>query len=197
MKKITALILALVLALGAAAFADTLPAFKPEAGEPDDPGYAIDLLLSDVERAKEDFSYEDGNVVIPAAIIYKITVLKGETSTYKVYGTFCTDIYRVNGDVLERLAGITRQGMITLELSKDGKWTVIGEEYAQDETFEADQERIAGGSADLLARFRDREKNERSYAAVRKANIRQYVQDNGLGITAYQDYGWDPVPLDP
>ena len=97
--------------------------------------------------------------------------------------------------MLERIAGITEQGYITLERQEDGNWTVTGEEFAQEGTYVEDLERIADGNAELLRQYQDRENNEIFYENARKANIAGYAERNALQITGYRDSGGVVIPL--
>lgn len=195
MKKAIALVLALILAIGAvSAFAEELPAFEPKAS--DTVNYPVEKLLSDVDRAKQNYRFEEGCVVIPVAVVYKVAgVPDPNADIFKVYGSFYTDVYKLNGEVLEFISGGTDQGVITVEKKADGNWTVIAEEYARDGTYTDDLKRIAGSDAELLGQYLETENNEAHYETARRENITRYVESNDLSITGYKDYGSDAVSL--
>lgn len=65
-----------------------------------------------------------------------------------------------------------------------------GEDYAED------LKRFAGGDEALLKKYQEAsDLMAPAQAEIRTRLIREYVESNGLNISAYQDYGWDPVPL--
>ena len=197
MKKTFAIVLILIMAFSAvSAFTEGLPAYEPLAYSSNEFNDPIERMLSDAERAKEDLLFEDGCVVIPVANIYYMAgVPDTEDSVFNVYGTFHRDVYKLDGEVLERVAGITEQGYITLKRSEDETWTVTGEEFAQEGTYVEDLERIAEGNAELLAQYQDGENNEIFYENARKANIAGYAERNALQITGYRDSGGVVIPL--
>ena len=197
MKKTFAIVLILIMAFSAvSAFTEGLPAYEPLAYSSNEFNDPIERMLSDTERAKEDLLFEDGCVVIPVANIYYMAgVPDTEDSVFNVYGTFHKDVYKLDCEVLERVAGITEQGYITLEKQEDGNWTVTGEEFAQEGTYVEDLERIADGNAELLRQYQDRENNEIFYENARKANIAGYAERNALQITGNRDSGGVVIPL--
>ncbi len=85
------------------AFTEGLPAYEPLAYSSNEFNDPIERMLSDTERAKEDLLFEDGCVVIPVANIYYMAgVPDTEDSVFNVYGTFHRDVYKLDGEVLER-----------------------------------------------------------------------------------------------
>ena len=140
------------------------------------------------------FKTEPGYVTIPCPIILK-TEMTDDTHAV-VYGSFWILNYVKRGDKLVNISGGEYPGIMTLEKTGDG-WTVTGREDAGiGEDYTADIERFAAG---------DKELEEKYFAAsdllagpqqeIRTRFIREYAEANGLGVNAYQDYGWDPVPL--
>ena len=58
----------------------------------------------------------------------------------------------------------------------------------------ADIKRFADGDSDLEAKYFAAE-DLKANQEIRTQFIKAYVEGNDLEITAYQDYGWDPIPL--
>ena len=171
--------------------AEQLPVYSYTGDDPIE-GAIANALARD-ERA-EMYKTEPGYVTIPCAIIFR-TELTDDTHA-KVYGDFWILNYVKRGNVLENISGGEYPGIIMLE--KDGdQWKITETEVAGDgEDYTADIERFADGDRELADSFfaaadLDAEANQ----AIRTRFIKAYVEANGLDVTAYQDFGWDPVSL--
>ena len=142
----------------------------------------------------ENFLTEPGAVMIPVVTIHK-TVQEDDTHA-KVFGSFWILNYAKRGDVLMCLSGGEFPGIASLE--KDGQgWRMTGLEEAGDgEDYAADLERFADGDKELLQKYLDcSDLSQEAQTNNRIRLMRDYVESNSLGITSFQDYGWDPVPL--
>ena len=153
---------------------------KPETGavtnEPGLPAYAysgddpIEGAIADYlagnERAKE-YLTEPGYVTIPCPIIHKTEMIDD-----------------------------THAAVIMLE-NADSRWQVTAMEEAGDgEDYVEDIERFADGDQELADQyFAGADLGAEANQAIRTRFIKAYVEANGLNITAYQDYGWEPVKL--
>lgn len=160
----------------------------------DDPiaGAIANMLAGDARAAM--YKTEEGYVTIPCPIIHR-TVLIDQTHT-KVYGSFWILNYVKRGQILHNISGGEYPGVITLEKVND-QWQVTDMEEAGDgEDYTADIERFANGDTELANKyFEAANLGAPEQAAIRTQYIREYVEANNLDVTAYQDYGWDPVAL--
>ena len=144
-----------------------------------------------------DFGYtaEAGGVLIPAPIVLKEDISEDGTKA-TVYGNFWIFAYKLNGTILECTAGGENPGIINLE-KKDGEWVVTSAEYAGDgEEYKKSITKFANGDADLEKEYYAAGDASEGYLPqYLRSYIIGYVQLNGLEniITAYQDYGQDPV----
>ncbi len=110
----------------------------------------------------------------------------------KVYGIFWVQDYRLNGTVLENVSGGSFPGVIKGK-ETDGKW-----EFTE-------MERVAQGSGNAESAkkiFGDRYEvytqlisDDDVRATFRMEAIKDYVKANDLNVTAYRDYGCDPVEI--
>ena len=180
---------------------------KPETGavtnEPGLPAYAysgddpIEGAIADYlagnERAKE-YLTEPGYVTIPCPIIHKTDMI--DDTHAKVYGSFWILNYVRRGETLFNISGGEYPAVIMLE-NADGRWQVTAMEEAGDgEDYVEDIERFADGDKELADQyFAGADLGAEANQAIRGQFIKAYVEANGLNITAYQDYGWDPVEL--
>ena len=171
--------------------APALPAYSYTGSDPLE-GAVAEALAKD-NRAGE-YRTEPGYVTIPCPIIHRTEMADDTHAT--VYGSFWILNYVRRGQILHNISGGEYPGIMTLEKAGD-EWQVTGLEEAGDgDEYAADIRRFANG---------DRELEEAYFAAadlgasmpqeIRTRFIREYAEANGLDITAYQDYGWDPVAL--
>ncbi len=191
-KRLAMLLAVLMLTAAVSAGAETgLPAYKYTGGDPIE-GAIANALASD-GRA-EQFLTEPGCVTIPCPIIHQTEMI--DDTHAKVYGTCWILNYVQKGEILESISGGEIPAVILLE-KVDGEWQVISMEEADiGEDYDLDIQRFAHGDEALEDRY---------YAAsdldapenreIRTRLIRDYVDANRLAVTAYRDYGWDPVEL--
>ena len=79
-----------------------------------------------------------------------------------------------------------------MHISKDD-YTVTAFDVVEDGgNFESSAKEIFGDKYD---QFMAAESDQEAREALRKHIIETYVKANGLEVTKYQDYGWDPVEL--
>ena len=154
---------------------------------------AIAAYLASDERANE-YLTEPGFVSIPCPIIHKIEMVSDAEA--KVYGSFWIMNYVKRGEVLFNISGGEFPAVITLK-NVDGQWQVSDMETAGDgDDYAADIKRFAAGDSKLEEKyFAGSDLGKEANQAVRMQFIKAYVDANGLNITAYQDYGWDPIEL--
>jgi len=158
----------------------------------DDPveGAIANALARDEQAGM--YKTEPGYVTIPCVNIFKTEQI--DETHAKVYGDFWILNYVKHGNVLENISGGEYPGIMTLE--KDGnQWKVIETEVAGDgEDYIADIERFAGGNQELAdSFFAAADLMAEANQEIRTRFIKAYVEANNLEVTAYQDFGWDPV----
>jgi len=95
------------------------------------------------------------------------------------------------------ISGGEYPGIISLE-KVNGEWQMTAmEEAGNGDDYAADIIRFADGDKELEERFfSGADLESEANKAIRTLFVKAYVEANGLDITAYQDYGWEPVPLD-
>jgi len=80
-----------------------------------------------------------------------------------------------------------------LKKNPDGSCSVTSFDQVEDGSdFDSSAKKIFG---DKYERLQEIMSDDKSRDGFRTAMIKNYVEDNGLGITQYQDYGMDPVSL--
>lgn len=134
--------------------------------------------------------YSDYDVSIPCPVI--ISEDESDNSDIKVYGNFWIFNYNLNGDILEFTSGGSYPGCIHIKSTDEG-YEVISMDLVEDGSdFEDSAKKIFG---DLYDTFILDGESETIREELRAQIIANYVAANELSITAYQDYGSDPVAL--
>lgn len=107
-------------------------------------------------------------------------------------GDFWVLWYNQVGDTLKCISGGNHSGLMTL-VKKDGKYAVTSFEQTDNGAGnEASAKRIFGSYFDI---YQNVHSNERVREAVRQEQLREYVKQNNLKVSYYQDYGWPAVEL--
>ena len=134
--------------------------------------------------------YDKSQVCIPCPII--IAEDESDKSDIRVYGNFWIFNYDLNGDILENTSGGSYPGCIHVK-STDAGYEVTSAEIVEDGTgFTDSAKKIFGKYYD---KFMKEGEDEKLREETRAQIIANYAAANDLKISAYQDYGWDPVML--
>lgn len=134
--------------------------------------------------------YEKADVGIPCVII--IDTDESDPDDIRVWGDFWYNTYDLDGETLFCKAGGDYPGCIHL------KQTDSGYEVSEMEIVGDGSENIPSAKKIFGERYEAYEavvSDTDNREKVRKQIISDYVKANSLKITAYQDYGWDPVEL--
>lgn len=171
--------------------APALPAYTYTGDDPVE-GAIAEMLAS---KGAEMYRTEPGFVSIPCPIILKTEMTDDAHAT--VYGSFWIQNYVRRGQCLVSISGGECPAVIQLEKA-DGAWRVTSVEEAGDGAdYAADIIRFADGDKELEEKyFRAADLLADPQKEIRTRFIRAYAEANDIGVTAYQDYGWDPVPLE-
>ncbi|MCR5789205.1 MAG: hypothetical protein K6G83_04880 [Lachnospiraceae bacterium] len=139
------------------------------------------------ELAKD---YDTAQVSIPCPVI--IAMDESDKSDIRVYGNFWIFNYDLNGETLENVSGGSYPGCIHVKNTEEG-YEVIGMDIVADGSdFTDSAKEIFGSYYDAF--MKDGE-DEALREELRAQIIANYVAAEDLDITAYQDYGRDPVTL--
>lgn len=134
--------------------------------------------------------YPEADVSIPCPLIVYEDM--SDREDIKVYADFWINNYALNGDILETRSGGSHAGCIHIKSTDEG-YEVIGmDEVGDGSDFEPTAKKIFGDHYDEFIKVMgDKEGRSKIEAQI----IANYAAANNLSITAYQDYGWDPVTL--
>ncbi|MCR5099551.1 MAG: hypothetical protein K6B14_11490 [Lachnospiraceae bacterium] len=177
-------------ALDAAADA-TADAFSDDGSEADAP-YDPELMDAINYYITNELGkmYEQSDVTIPNIIL--IDVDDSDENDVKAYGDFWVMIYKINGDTLETQAGGSYPGCVHLKKLATG-YSVTSMDVCEDgSSFDESAKRIFG---DRYNAFMQMHSDDVSREKLRADQIAAYVKSKGILVTQYQDYGWDPKPL--
>ncbi len=135
--------------------------------------------------------YPQAQVSIPCPVIIEEDF--SDKSDIKVYGNFWIFNYDQKGDILENTSGGSYPGCIHVKSTDGGGFEVVSMDIVADGSdFDESARKIFGDHYD---KFMKEGQDEKLREQTRAQIIANYVAANNLNITAYQDYGWDPVPL--
>ncbi len=135
-------------------------------------------------------NYPDAQVTIPCPVI--VAEDESNKDDIKVYGDFWVFKYDLNGDVLETSGGGSYPGCIHIK-STDAGYEVTGMDIVEDGSgFDPSAKKIFGKYYNDFIKINSDDKGREE---IRAQIIANYVAANNLKITAYKDYGWDPVKL--
>ncbi len=164
----------------------SLPAYEypgPEAFYYDLYKYIIDEFSGDYEKAE---------VCIPCVQIVAEEMEDPEDN--RVYGIFSIWNYNLNGDILECVSGGSYPGVIHVKNDlENGNYVFTKAEIVEDGSgYTESAKKIFGDHYDD---FEELSADDKAEEQTRAQIIANYVAANDLKISAYQDYGWDPVTL--
>ena len=163
-----------------------LPAYEypgPEAFYYDMYKFIIDEFSGDYEKAE---------VCIPCVQIVAEEMEDPEDN--RVYGIFSVFNYNLNGDILECVSGGVYPGVIHVKKDlENGGYVFTKAEIVENGTnYTESAKKIFGDHYDDFEKL---SADDKAGEETRAQIIANYVAANDLKISAYQDYGWDPVTL--
>ncbi len=136
--------------------------------------------------------YDQADVSIPCPVI--VAEDESNREDIRVYGIFWLFNYDLNGDTLENTSGGSYPGVMHLKSVDTGDgYEVVSMDVVEDGSgYTESAKKLFGEYYDAFSKaVSDDQLREETRAQI----IANYVAANDLAITAYQDYGWDPVSL--
>ena len=168
---------------------NALPPYR-YSGEDEQEAALITYFLTE-----QNYYYQSyGSVTIPAFCI--LSSEDAEDGRIKVYGNFWMFSYVKDGETLSCESGGVTPGAAYLR-KEDGGYAVDEFDRIEDgDDYSTELDRICGGNSSLEEQYRASAGGDSEVLKESRLQfINQYVQDNDLDITAYQDYGQDPILL--
>lgn len=153
----------------------------------DDPvmAAACSFMIDDIS-----IDYPEADVSIPSALV--IHQATGDDCV-KLLADFWLYNYDLDGDILKTASGGEYPGAMTLMQNTGGTYTVTAFDVVEDGSdYSESVGQIFGDYAD---EFLGIGSSAHKRDETRLKAISDYVEANSLQITAYQDFGWDPVAL--
>ena len=129
--------------------------------------------------------YLQGEICFPALLI-------AHEEDSCVWGDFWVFWYNISGDTLKTVSGGSHPGKMTLTYANTQPQVVDFERVEDGSRFMPTAKRIFGDYLDI---FMNMHSNESVREAVRREQLSEYVQHNGLNVHYYQDYGWEAKEL--
>lgn len=170
---------------------DTLPTFSYTGGDP-----VLETICAYMMRSDDNGYYvidSKKSVYIPAPVIYD-TITEGDDLL--VFCNLWDYVYYRNGNTLECTSGGEAPARLRLHPKSDasGGYEVIEDLRTGDGSgYTEGIEQFCAGYPGMADKYFFGEESLRE--EIRTALIHMYVQNNGLDIKYYKDYGWDPVSV--
>ena len=134
--------------------------------------------------------YTQGDLCIPVLMI--VAEEDCETEIAWVWGDFWVFNYKIAGDTLKTISGGNHPCRLQIGELSDSLY-VMGYDPVEDGAGNDKSAReIFGKHYDV---YQNMHSNEQVREAVRKEQLREYVKQNNLKVSCYQDYGWPTVEL--
>ena len=150
----------------------------------------LDEVYGSVEREFKTF-FDEADVSIP--VVFIVDKDESDPDDVKVWGDFWIYNYNLEGETLMCESGGAFPGCMHLKKNGDFYEFFAMDQVEDGGNFIKSAKRIFGNNYD---KFMEIESDQDAREAERKKIIKEYVDMFGYNITAYQDTGWDPVPLD-
>ena len=138
----------------------------------------------------QEFDVEEGMVSIPTVTV--IDKVENEDGSIDVTGDFWVDNYTIEGDTLVNQSGGNFPGKMHVVKDGDSYKVESFEQVGDGSEFEPTAKAIFGDSYD---KFMTINSDSDAREALRAETVATFVKANGLEVTKYQDYGWNPVEL--
>ena len=146
---------------------------------------AIRQAISDYLLREIAPYYLQGELCVPALMI-----VHEEDSC--VWGDFWVFWYNISGDTLKTVSGGSHPGMMTLRYESDQPQVVDFERVEDGSRFMPTAQRIFGDYIDV---FMNMHSSWAIREAVRREQLYEYVQQNGMNVHYYFDYGLGVMEL--
>ncbi len=185
------------------AAAEAEPEAEPEPEPEAEPGELV--KLPEFEYTGDDPYYDSvwqflkvvnlANFAPAQVMIPEFVILREDDSDpedIKVWGHFWLMNYDLEGSTLVSQSGGDYPGLYHLLPVEDGYQVFTVDEVEDGSAYTESVNRIFGVDQALVDEFFNPPTDGQDF---RKEIIRMYAEDTGLDIKAYQDYGWDPVPV--
>ena len=135
-------------------------------------------------------NYNAADVCIPCPMIIKID--DSDKDDIRVYGDFMIFNYFLTDDILECDSGGSYPGCIHIKYSEEG-YEITKTDLVEDGSgYQESAKRIFG---EYYEDFKKVVSDDKAREKIRAQIIANYVAANNLHITAYKDFGWDPIEL--
>ena len=135
--------------------------------------------------------YAQGDLCVPVLMI--VAEEDCETEYAFVWGDFWVFWYNICGDTLKTVSGGNHSGRMTISEAGDSLYVAAFWQTEDGAGNDASAQRIFGSHYDI---YQNMHSNESVREAVRREQLYEYVQQNGLNVRYYQDYGWEAKELE-
>lgn len=151
---------------------------------------AVDDAIAEYLVNEVGKDYDKADVCIPVIHNLSTNIINNDAT---VYGDYWVENYDIKGDTLEFVSGGNYPGVFKLKVNEKGDMVVTDFQSPEDGEGYADSAKKLFGK--YYEDFANYSADDKAKKEVRTNAIAEYVKANGLKVTQYHDYGWDPVAL--
>lgn len=119
-------------------------------------------------------------------------IIWGVECDIKIWGDFWVMNYDADGDTLKAVSGGSYPGCFHVAKSDEVYDVTAFDVVADGSDYDSSAKEIFG---EYYEDFVKLSSDDTGRNKERAKQISEYVKENGLSFTQYQDYGWDPVVL--
>lgn len=138
-------------------------------------------------------NYDESDVTIPSPII--IAKDDSNKDDILVWGIFWIENYNLEGDTFKCVSGGAYPGLMHMKTAEtESGYDVTSFDAVEDGAgYDESAKKIFGDKYDQFVKA---DADSDAHNKLRAELISEYVKDNNIPATKYQDEGWDPVELD-
>lgn len=143
----------------------------------------------------ESFHMNRGEAMVPVPMVLKVD--DSNPNVVKIWGEFWILNYSRRGSILYNESGGEFPGVMVLTPTDAGYKVQQFRMTSDGDDMDDSLKSICAGDSALYHQFKQivGDVSEPETAKMRKLCLQQYVKDNKLPVTAFEDYGWDPISL--
>ena len=180
----------LVMSLALTACTKSAPAPKATDAVADADATVIEQVAADYIATEFGQYYDKADASIPTVYIIRAEV--ADNGDVTAYGDFWLENYEIKGDTLEFVSGGNEPGVMHMKKVGDSYKVTKFDQVEDGSNYTDSAKKLFGEYYDAFAKYTS---DDKAKAATRGQQIANYVKANGLKVTQYHDFGWDPVAL--
>lgn len=186
--RFVSFLMMIVLAMALALSACTKTATKTEVETVD--ANVIEKVAAEYIVSEFGKHFDKADASIPE--IYLVATEVSTDGDVTAYGDFFLENFDVKGDTLESVSGGDFAGVMYMTKDGDGYKVVKFDQVEDGEGYTESAKKLFGDYYEAYAKYTS---DDDAKKKVQTEAIKNYVKENNLKVTQYQEFGWEPVAL--